>query len=137
MMGPLFLPGCKTGEHDVGVTIVKTSDDTDILVLAEAQGVEQPEVQKPQRLPPGRIRHNPEAIRHAFESGEFPYKSRLGAKLYEDRVIQLKIEFLKVQNLVKETGERIEWDDYSEAKEAMFFYTDTADAPLTIWGPIR
>ncbi|PID60944.1 MAG: polyphosphate kinase 2 [Gammaproteobacteria bacterium] len=24
------------------------------------------------------------------------------------------------------------WDDYSEAKEAMFFYTDTADAPWTI-----
>jgi len=24
------------------------------------------------------------------------------------------------------------WDDYAEAKEAMFFYTDTADAPWTI-----
>ena len=24
------------------------------------------------------------------------------------------------------------WDDYSEAKEAMFFYTDTADAPWTV-----
>lgn len=24
------------------------------------------------------------------------------------------------------------WDDYTEAKEAMFFYTDTADAPRTI-----
>ncbi|SMX32815.1 polyphosphate kinase 2 [Actibacterium lipolyticum] len=24
------------------------------------------------------------------------------------------------------------WDDYTEAKEAMFFYTDTADAPWTI-----
>ena len=26
------------------------------------------------------------------------------------------------------------WDDYTEAKEAMFFYTDTADAP---WSVIR
>ena len=24
------------------------------------------------------------------------------------------------------------WDQYTEAKEAMFFYTDTADAPWTI-----
>jgi polyphosphate kinase 2 (PPK2 family) len=24
------------------------------------------------------------------------------------------------------------WDDYTEAKEAMFYYTDTADAPWTI-----
>jgi polyphosphate kinase len=24
------------------------------------------------------------------------------------------------------------WDDYTEAKEAMFFYTDTADAPWTV-----
>lgn len=27
---------------------------------------------------------------------------------------------------------RDKWDDYTEAKEAMFFYTDTADAPWTI-----
>jgi hypothetical protein len=24
------------------------------------------------------------------------------------------------------------WDDYTDAKEAMFFYTDTADAPWTV-----
>jgi hypothetical protein len=24
------------------------------------------------------------------------------------------------------------WQDYTEAKEAMFFYTDTADAPWTV-----
>ena len=24
------------------------------------------------------------------------------------------------------------WEDYTEAKEAMFFYTDTADAPWTV-----
>jgi len=24
------------------------------------------------------------------------------------------------------------WDDYTEAKEAMFFYTDKADAPWTV-----
>ena len=27
------------------------------------------------------------------------------------------------------------WDDYTQAKEAMFFYTDTADAPWTVVNP--
>jgi polyphosphate kinase len=52
---------------------------------------------------------------------------------------------LKLQNWVKASGERIvvlfegrdlaslhRWEDYTEAKEAMFFYTDTADAPWTV-----
>jgi polyphosphate kinase len=103
-----YLWTTKTGSKmSDAATVKQTSDGTDISVLAEAQSVEQPEVQKPQRLPPGRSRHNPEAIRHAFESGEFPYKSRLGTKLYEEQMAQLQVELLKVQNWVKETGERI------------------------------
>jgi len=31
-----------------------------------------------------------------------------------------------------DTASLDKWDDYTEAKEAMFFYTDTADAPWTI-----
>jgi polyphosphate kinase 2 len=54
-----------------------------------------------------RLRHNPEAIRHAFESGEFPYKSRMGTSLYEEEMARLQVELLKLQNWVKETGERI------------------------------
>jgi polyphosphate kinase len=59
------------------------------------------------RLSPNQLRHNPEAIRHAFESGEFPYKSRMGTKAYEEQMAQLQVELLKVQNWVKEEGERI------------------------------
>ena len=59
------------------------------------------------RLTPNQLRQNPEAIRHAFESGEFPYKTRLGTKAYEAQMAQLQVELLKVQNWVKETGERI------------------------------
>ena len=36
-----------------------------------------------------------------------------------------KLSPIDIQSLDK-------WDDYTEAKEAMFFYTDTADAPWTI-----
>lgn len=59
------------------------------------------------RLTPSRARHSPEAIRHAFETGEFPYKTRLGTKLYEQQMAELQVELLKLQNWVKETGERI------------------------------
>ena len=58
-------------------------------------------------IPPARLRHDPEAIRHAFESGEYPYHSRLSAKVYEEAMADLQVELLKAQNWVKETGERI------------------------------
>lgn len=60
-----------------------------------------------ERLTPGQLRHNPDAIRRAFETGEFPYRTRLGTKVYEQQMAQLQVELLKVQNWVKETGERI------------------------------
>ena len=56
---------------------------------------------------PQQLRHDPEAVRHAFETGEFPYKNRLGTKAYEDEMAELNIELLKVQNWIKESGERI------------------------------
>ena len=43
----------------------------------------------------------------------------------KDPLKQWKLSPIDVASLNK-------WDDYTEAKEAMFFYTDTADAPWTI-----
>jgi polyphosphate kinase 2 len=71
------------------------------------QPVQAPQDPQPERLSPARARHNPEAIRHAFETGEFPYKTRLGTKLYEQQMAELQVELLKLQSWVKETGERI------------------------------
>jgi polyphosphate kinase 2 len=42
-----------------------------------------------------------------------------------DPVRQWKLSPMDIESLDK-------WDDYTEAKEAMFFYTDTADAPWTV-----
>ena len=42
-----------------------------------------------------------------------------------DPVRQWKLSPMDIQSLDK-------WDDYTEAKEAMFFYTDTMDAPWTV-----
>jgi polyphosphate kinase 2 len=57
--------------------------------------------------PPSQLRQDPDAIRRAFETGEFPYKNRLGAKIYEEQMEELQVELLKVQSWVKETGEKI------------------------------
>jgi polyphosphate kinase 2 len=56
---------------------------------------------------PAQIRNDPDAIKRAFETGEFPYQSRLSNKTYEEQMQHLQIELLKVQNWVKESGERI------------------------------
>ncbi len=53
------------------------------------------------------MRHDPEAIRRAFETSEFPYETRLTEKDYLEHVRPLQIELLKAQNWVKETGQKI------------------------------
>jgi polyphosphate kinase 2 len=52
-------------------------------------------------------RHDEEFIRHFFEAGEYPYKSRMPRADYEKRKAELQVELLKVQRWVKETGERV------------------------------
>ena len=51
--------------------------------------------------------HSAEAVRLAFETGEFPYATKIGEPEYLRRVMPLQVELLKVQNWVKESGERI------------------------------
>ena len=52
-------------------------------------------------------RSDPETVRRAFESGEYPYLRRMPGKQYEEEMAALQIELLKAQNWVKETGEKI------------------------------
>jgi len=53
------------------------------------------------------MRHDADAIRHAFESGDYPYKSKIKRPVYEAHKRELQIELLKVQDWVEKTGERI------------------------------
>ena len=53
------------------------------------------------------MRHDPQAIRRLFENGEYPYKSKMSRKVYEKHKTELQVELLKVQQWVKETGQRI------------------------------
>jgi len=53
------------------------------------------------------LRHDPAAIRHLFESGEYPYKSRMSVKPYEAHMLELQRELLKAQRWIEKAGERI------------------------------
>jgi polyphosphate kinase 2 len=53
------------------------------------------------------LRHDPEAVRRSFETGEYPYATRLTEREYMQRVTPLQVELLKAQAWVKATGERV------------------------------
>lgn len=53
------------------------------------------------------MRQDPEAIRHAFEAGIYPYRSKIKREVYERHKAQLQVELLKVQKWAEETGEKI------------------------------
>jgi len=59
--------------------------------------------QRPARLD----RHDPEAIRQFFETGKYPYATRMPWRRYETTKNELQVELLKVQGWVKEQGHRI------------------------------
>ncbi|MBT8149799.1 MAG: polyphosphate kinase 2 [Gammaproteobacteria bacterium] len=52
-------------------------------------------------------RHDPDAIRRSFETGEYPYQTKLRRAPYEKQKSQLQVELLKVQKWVKDTGQKI------------------------------
>jgi polyphosphate kinase 2 len=51
--------------------------------------------------------HEPDAIRRAFETGDYPYTTKVGEKDYLERVKPLQAELVKAQNWVKDSGEKI------------------------------
>ncbi len=53
------------------------------------------------------LRHDPSAIRRLFETGEYPYHTRMRNDPYESHLLELQRELLRAQRWVEETGERI------------------------------
>ena len=53
------------------------------------------------------MRHDPEVVRRAFETGEYPYHSKMRTGAYEKQKATLQAELLKVQRWVKEAGAKI------------------------------
>jgi len=52
-------------------------------------------------------RHDADFIRKAFETGEYPYKTKMPAADYEKRKTVLQVELLKVQKWVRETNQKV------------------------------
>ncbi len=52
------------------------------------------------------MRHDPDAIRMAFESGQYPYATRMRRVDYERKKAQLQAELLKVQIWAQQTGQK-------------------------------
>lgn len=52
------------------------------------------------------LNYDEDTIRHAFESGEYPYDTKISRKAYEAKKVALQIELLKVQHWAKTTGRR-------------------------------
>ena len=48
----------------------------------------------------------PDQVRHAFETGEYPYTSKLSRRSYEVQKAKLQAELLKVQLWAQETGQK-------------------------------
>lgn len=53
------------------------------------------------------MRHDKDAIRRLFETGEYPYKRKISRQSYERQKAELQVELLKVQEWVKQTGQKI------------------------------
>ena len=61
----------------------------------------------PGKLSAVEMRRDRETIRQIFETGEYPYKQKIRRKDYENHKAELQIELLKVQEWVRETGQKI------------------------------
>ena len=55
----------------------------------------------------GRMRHSPEMIRELFRTGRYPYKNKIRRNVYDHHKGELQVELLKVQNWVKQTGQKV------------------------------
>jgi polyphosphate kinase len=53
------------------------------------------------------MRHDPAVIRRLFETGEYPYHTRMREAVYEEHLLQLQRELVKAQRWVEGTGQRI------------------------------
>ena len=71
------------------------SEATSPCLPIASQAAEAEAATPPRHEDPRRLRGDSEAIRHAFESGEFPYKSRLSERVYLEHMAALQVELVE------------------------------------------
>ena len=94
--------------------VKKTNGGTAAAPVAEASvTVETPPlpalvtVEAPPHQTAAQMRHDPAAIHRLFESGEYPYATRMRMGPYEEHMLELQRELLKAQRWIEQTGQRI------------------------------
>jgi len=53
------------------------------------------------------VQHDADTVRRLFETGEYPYKKKIGRRAYEKHKAELQLELLKVQEWVRTTDQKI------------------------------
>ncbi len=53
------------------------------------------------------MRHDAATVRRLFETGEYPYRTKVRRPAYEQHKAELQVELLKMQEWVKQSGERV------------------------------
>jgi len=86
---------------------VHEDEDATPAVAADAMETTPAAVPAEPALTLEQLRQNPDAVRHAFETGSFPYRASLRRDLYERRKAELQVELLKVQEWVRVTGQKV------------------------------
>lgn len=74
-------------------------------VIEEGQQQGRARAERLQQL--AKMRHDPAAIRELFISGDYPYHSKMPRREYEAKKQALQVELLKVQQWVKDSGQKI------------------------------
>ncbi len=101
------------GNVDAGAALEDIAlDETMEAALSTEQGsngADRAEATPPQsaRHTLAEIRRDPDAIHRLFETGKYPYKTKLNTRAYEKHKAELQVELLKVQDWVKATGRKI------------------------------
>jgi hypothetical protein len=75
--------------------VLASAEAADVAAPEQKPAAETPSIREARRDDVRRLRADSEAIRHAFETGEFPYKTRLSNKVYLDHMASLQVELLK------------------------------------------
>ena len=76
-------------------------------VTAEATEVRETEHETTRQHKLAMMRRDPAAIRELFLSGDYPYQTKIPRREYEQKKRAFQVELLKVQQWVKDTGQKV------------------------------
>ena len=79
-------------------------------INGQDQAAEKPKTTDAAGLVAGRLaeaRHDKDTIRRIFETGEYPYTRKISRRAYEKQKAALQVELLKVQDWVRQSGQKI------------------------------